>query len=85
MMFLVIAIANTAIGTVQEIRSKRAVDKLTLVAEHPAKAIREGRRVEVRPSLLVGTTSWNWPPGIKSAPTPWCAPGNPGQRVPHHR
>ncbi|MFR0732975.1 MAG: HAD-IC family P-type ATPase [Oscillospiraceae bacterium] len=53
MMFLVIAIANTAIGTVQEIRSKRAVDKLTLVAEHPAKAIREGRRVEVRPSLLV--------------------------------
>ena len=53
MMFLVIVIANTAIGTVQEIRSKRAVDKLTLVAEHPAKAIREGRRVEVRPSLLV--------------------------------
>lgn len=53
MMFLVIAIANTAIGTVQEIRSKRAVDKLTLVAEHPAKVIREGRRMEVRPSLLV--------------------------------
>ena len=53
MMFLVIAIANTAIGTIQEIRSKRAVDKLTLVAEHPAKVIREGRRMEVRPSLLV--------------------------------
>ena len=69
MMFLVIAIANTAIGTVQEIRSKRAVDKLTLVAEHPAKAIREGRRVEVRPSLLVRDDI------IKSAPTPWCAPG----------
>ena len=46
MMFLVIAIANTAIGTIQEIRSKRAVDKLTLVAEHPAKVIREGRRMD---------------------------------------
>ena len=42
MMFLVIAIANTAIGTFQEIRSKRTVDKLTLVAERPVNALREG-------------------------------------------
>ena len=53
MMFLVIAIANTAIGTFQEIRSKRAVDRLTLVAEQPVKAIRDGVRTEVRPSRLV--------------------------------
>ncbi len=53
MMFLVIAIANTAIGTFQEIRSKRAVDKLTLVAEKPVRAIREGLPVSVRPSALV--------------------------------
>ena len=53
MMFLVIAIANTAIGTFQEIRSKRAVDRLTLVAEQPVKAIRDGVRAEVRPSRLV--------------------------------
>ena len=53
MMFLVIAIANTAIGTFQEIRSKRAVDRLTLVAKQPVKAIRDGVRTEVRPSRLV--------------------------------
>lgn len=53
MMFLVVAAANTAIGIVQEIRSKRTVDKLTLVAERPACVIRDGARTEVRPSLLV--------------------------------
>lgn len=53
MMFLVIAIANTAIGTFQEIRSKRTVDKLTLVAERPVNALREGVFVGVRPNLLV--------------------------------
>ena len=53
MMFLVIAIANTAIGTVQEIRSKRTVDKLTLVAEQPVKTLRDGVLVGIRPKLLV--------------------------------
>lgn len=53
MMFLVIAIANTAIGTFQEIRSKRTVDKLTLVAEKPVKTLREGVFLGIRPNLLV--------------------------------
>lgn len=53
MAFLLIAIANTAIGTFQEIRSKRTVDKLTLVAEQPVKTLREGVLIGVRPSLLV--------------------------------
>lgn len=56
MMFLVVAAANTAIGIVQEIRSKRTVDKLTLVAERPACVIRDGARTEVRPSLWCGMT-----------------------------
>lgn len=53
LMFLVIAIANTCIGTVQEIRSKRTVDKLTLVAEKTVKTLRDGGFIGVRPSLLV--------------------------------
>ena len=53
MMFLVIAIANTAIGTVQEIRSKRAVDKLSLVARRPVKVVRDGQVQEVPPENIV--------------------------------
>jgi len=40
--FLFIAVANTAIGIFQEIRSKRTVDKLTLLAAHRGTVIREG-------------------------------------------
>ncbi len=53
MVFLVIAVANTCIGTFQEIRSKRTVDKLTLVAESSVKTLRDGVFIGVRPSLLV--------------------------------
>ncbi len=53
MLFLVIAAANAAIGTVQQIRSKRTVDKLSLVAEKPANAVRSGVLMPVRPRELV--------------------------------
>ena len=53
MTFLVVAIANTVIGCIQEIRAKRAVDKLTLVAAQQVKTIREGKTVSVRSDLLV--------------------------------
>ena len=53
MAFLVVVIINTVIGCVQEIRAKRAVDKLTLVAAQTVKTIREGQETFVRSDLLV--------------------------------
>ena len=53
MTFLIIAIANTVIGIFQEIRAKRAVDKLTLVSAGTVRAIRSGQRVPVRTDQLV--------------------------------
>ncbi len=53
MTFLIVAIANTLIGIYQEIRAKRAVDKLTLVAAGTVNAIRSSRRVELRTDALV--------------------------------
>ncbi len=53
MTFLVVAIANTLIGIYQEIRAKRAVDKLTLVAAGTVTAIRSSKRVQLRTDALV--------------------------------
>lgn len=43
MTFLVVAAANTAIGIVQEVRSKKAVDRLTILAEHEIEVLRDGK------------------------------------------
>ena len=51
--FLVVVLVNTVIGCVQEIRSKRAVDKLTLVAARTVKTIREGETEHILSDLLV--------------------------------
>ncbi len=51
--FLLVAAINTVIGIVQEIRAKRAVDRLTLVARHPMRVIREGERLEIPPEQIV--------------------------------
>ncbi len=53
MTFLVVAICNTVIGIVQEIRAKRAVDKLSLVAARPVRVIREGTLYETAPDAIV--------------------------------
>ena len=53
MTFLVVAAINTVIGIVQEIRAKRAVDKLTLVAAQTVKTIRGGKAEMVPSHLLV--------------------------------
>ena len=53
MTFLIVAALNTVIGFVQEIRAKRAVEKLTLVAARPVKTIREGKETEVPSGELV--------------------------------
>lgn len=51
--FLVVAVANTAIGIFQELRAKRAVDQLTLVISHPVQVIRDGKLVEVSQDSIV--------------------------------
>ncbi len=51
--FLVIVVINTVIGCVQEIRAKRAVEKLTLVSAQNVKTVRGGRIFPIRSDLLV--------------------------------
>lgn len=53
MLFLGIAIANTAIGIFQEIRSKRTIDKLTLMTARKVPTTRGGRRVMIPSDQLV--------------------------------
>ena len=63
MTFLVVAAVNTVIGCVQEIRSKRAVDKLTLVASRPVKAVRDGIMTDISSDLLVRDDIVEFGPG----------------------
>ena len=47
MLFLAIVIINTSISTIQEIHSKKIVDKLSVLAESKANVIRESKKVEI--------------------------------------
>lgn len=51
--FMVVVVVNTVIGCVQQLRAKRAVDQLTLVAESRMQVVRQGRIVTVPSSCLV--------------------------------
>jgi len=51
--FLLIAFANTAIGIFQEIRSKRAVDRLKLLAVKKGTVIREGAEIRLDAEEMV--------------------------------
>ncbi len=53
MTFLVVAAINTVIGIFQEIRAKRALDQLTLVAAQTVRTVRDGQIEELRSDLLV--------------------------------
>ena len=53
MTFLGVVVCNCAIGIFQEIRAKRAVDKLSLVAAQQVMTLRDGSFVPVRSDLLV--------------------------------
>lgn len=63
MTFLIVALCNTVIGIVQEIRAKNAVDKLTLVAARPVRVIREGNRTQIPPEQLVRDDIAEFAPG----------------------
>lgn len=53
MLFLAIAVANTLIGIFQEIRSKRTIDKMTLMAERKYTVIRGGKKLSLSSDMLV--------------------------------
>ena len=51
--FLGVVIVNTVIGIVQEIRAKRALDRLSLLARRPVKVVRDGTLQEIPPDQVV--------------------------------
>ena len=53
MTFLIVVVCNIAIGIFQEIRAKRAVDRLTLVAAAQLKTLRAGQVLRIRSDALV--------------------------------
>ena len=63
MTFLAVVICNTVIGIYQEIRAKRAVDKLTLVAARQLRTVRSGEVVKIRSDLLVRDDIVEFTPG----------------------
>ncbi|GAF37172.1 hypothetical protein JCM14108_2190 [Lentilactobacillus farraginis DSM 18382 = JCM 14108] len=53
LLFLGIAFFNTIIGIIQEIRSKRQVDKMVLLAEGKSTVIRDGAPIDIYPENIV--------------------------------
>lgn len=47
LLFLIIIFCNTAISIIQEINSKRAVDKLSILAQAKVNCIRDGKKQEI--------------------------------------
>lgn len=53
MFFILIIIMNIVIGIVQEIRAKKMVDRLTLLAQNDITVIRDGKKQAIAPEQLV--------------------------------
>ena len=53
MLFIGVVFFNTAIGIIQEIRSKISVDKLTILTESKVNVIRNGEQIEINKDELV--------------------------------
>jgi cation-transporting ATPase E len=51
--FVFFYIANISIGIIQEIRAKKCIDKLSIVANNATKVIRDGKTIEISPSEIV--------------------------------
>ncbi|MGM9653709.1 MAG: cation-translocating P-type ATPase [Eubacteriales bacterium] len=63
MLFLAIAVANTLIGIFQEIRSKRTIDKMTLMTVRRYAAVRGGKKQMVPSAELVRDDIVEFGPG----------------------
>lgn len=53
MLFMGVIICNTAIGIIQEIRSKKTTDKLSIVAKAKVRALRDGKLTEIDSDQIV--------------------------------
>lgn len=53
MMFVVVILANTVVGIVQEIRSKIAVEKLSIVSQPTVDVIRDGKQQNIKTQNIV--------------------------------
>lgn len=53
LLFIGVVLFNTVIGIIQEIRSKRSVDKLTILTESKQKVLRDGETVELSKDEIV--------------------------------
>ncbi len=53
MLFMGVILSNAVIGTAQEIRAKRLIDKLSLITEPKARVIRDGQEETIRVEELV--------------------------------
>ena len=77
---------NTVIGIVQQLRSKHAVDKLTLVAAHKVRCLRDGNLLELPASQLVRDDIVEFSAGEQiCADAGGARRQRPGQRGPGHR
>lgn len=61
--FLVVVVINTVIGIVQELRARKAVEQLTLMARHPVHLVRDGQLQEVTPDRIVRDDIAEFGPG----------------------
>ncbi|MET0577071.1 MAG: HAD-IC family P-type ATPase, partial [Ilumatobacteraceae bacterium] len=52
-LFGIVAIANTLIGIVQEVRAKQSLDRLALVGRPRIDVVRDGRQQEIEPDTVV--------------------------------
>ena len=52
MLFIFVAIANTLIGIVNEVRAKKIVDKLKLLSEQHPKLLKNGQITEIEPTAV---------------------------------
>ena len=53
LLFLGVVICNTLISTIQEIRAKRIVDKLSVISSSKAKVVRDGKEKEIHINSIV--------------------------------
>ncbi|MBR3052266.1 HAD-IC family P-type ATPase [Candidatus Saccharibacteria bacterium] len=53
LLFILIAVANTLISIINEIRAKRTIDKLKLISEQNPTVVRDGKTIQIAPEELV--------------------------------
>ncbi|MCL0330498.1 HAD-IC family P-type ATPase [Apilactobacillus xinyiensis] len=53
LLFIVVAVINTIVGTIQEIRSKRQLDKMAILSKNKVKVVRDNKIMEIDQDNIV--------------------------------